>query len=1630
MNVLLLLLLVATDHLRFDRSRLSEKVCLSLFDRHPRSSLFSSYLILVPKLLQVGDENPFSVFITPSSNESVRVRFDLRVGEHHIQSEILVGPGQTRNGTLTLPGDFPIGVGELLVRGEGGEVNFEEKHPLIIHDHRDVLLVQTSASTYRPSDRMKIRVLVTDEHLIPRENNELIVEIYDAALKLVGRFDRVAVRSGLSEMIEYPLGEDVNAGPWLVSATLGNTTSSIEVLVSRPVTPSFDVKAIFERFLLRQSKFLRGSLEMHSDRDEPIFGQALISIAPFDPHSNSNSSKEVHLDIAGRVEFHFDLLSQFHIDLTEVLAIEVKIRVFDLSSGDERVIRQVIPIFSREVIYDIHPLEFEAAMKNEFEVMARRPDGKPTKMEDLIVNVTMYLAADQQGKAIEEKSMQINEFYTRGRNDLAFFNVDFPENCLGVLMTIIPIDADGQRRDFQSKAVPLMPLPRRHRDDQHQSAKLSIELLPSTIAPLHTDVKVPVVSSQISVVGRTSHFYIQVIPGKAIDQFESLPMSFVLLSNGRVTLTGQFEVHPTKECQMKSTRSIRPEESPHPLVCLFNGTLPIRMTREMLPYSTLIVYSFQSRFGYNLAQSYRFAVAGLFQSSLTINASIVPHSPTDLNIETNEDFISPRSQDRHRVELSLTGSPNSLVGVNVFEYDAVLHGLTNELTKERLIKHLLMFEDVPLDGMTGNDRDEVEKRRTMSLEDEQKQIQRQEHSEQIRYPLEKVFFGIPSSKSLPSVQGDDLYLPSSMNQFYSDASNPPSSSSHFREKFDMSIDETNEMVVPGVPSTFVKEDRRGTSAWFEKIHSQLKTISPEALIFVNTPLTVLTDIPSLAIPSSMTEVNLTRLITDVHLDSWNVRDSARQSFEDYLVRMDRSLLPPPIVLDEISRLSYSRSIFFATSELDSRGTAKMLLPRTKPFASWMATGFALNSQSGLSIAQPIRLPRNEGLFVIGRADAHHVRVGERVLLAYAIHNYLARDVNNVRLRIHPSPDFDLLDEKDSNVTFPLIKDSSVETRDLFLLIKRQGVLRVILEVESEFGGDYESVLLFPRETGIEHEQINARLFDLTNQTSSGPIVEEIQPSADLRSLNFIVSANGFDRLLQRYPMSSESFVGIDRALVRLYRAIDLRQYLNETSQLDSSLYKNSTETIVKAYQELQMYNNYDGSYSRICEEITRRPSLYLTSLAFGVLNSPLMPFHDRVTLNRTLTWILSQQDEKDGSFVDPANECFHSRFCQEDEEFHREPITALVLYSLTHNNHSDVVRQGVLRAQTFLKSRVPEMKPHFLLITLVEMAFIQSPSLFAELRSKIREALASRPMEVDVKDESKHLKSDVDDQVLLNALTTSIFASYDALQTSIDFVRWLTKEMGTRPRDDTLIDAIFRSKAYLDVDRLFRRRFSEKKIDLTIEVAADQEEKKVFKIDAKNVDLTQSMTFKLPVKQLSFTVKGFGLARVSIIRTLVEKEVSSNGPFQLNQEFRLSPSMNETQAKTCLTYNSSVTKDHQYNRTIAVDVQLPSSTRANLREIAFLLSAVPSIISFHYEPHNNKMIFLMNIPSTMFNKEICFEWVLKNFGSVVHWSPVVIHAYDYLRHNVQSFRLIPLQFPADEHVIKAMRTARRVLKSF
>ena len=415
---------------------------------------------------------------------------------------------------------------------------------------------------------------------------------------------------------------------------------------------------------------------------------------------------------------------------------------------------------------------------------------------------------------------------------------------------------------------------------------------------------------------------------------------------------------------------------------------------------------------------------------------------------------------------------------------------------------------------------------------------------QVRHPFEKVVFGINSPKMLPPVEGDDIYMTSNLGRLYGDVqSSSPLVSSHYRRKFqnafnqyDVTVDKNDFVIATSMPLVFVAnspsnsmamksnpnpaneqiDEEYGTVAWYEKMAKKINSISQESLTFMQAGLGLFSTDRSMQSSNGIPSEYLEKFLSKFSQSPLNLREQTRQFLEEYISEEDLSLMVPPIMLEEQARNGYYRSIFFNTSTISSQGTGKVLLPRMKPYSTWLASAFALNDKSGLAIAQPIRLPTNQGLYLLANFP-RQIQTGERALLSFGVNNYLGKDLSNVIVRIRASKDFDLFEqdkpeqfvsstEKDFTLIIPSMKSMAVETRHMIVVPKRAGMMQIVMEVESTFGGDYEVVTVFVRESDISRPESTRRLYHLTNDKNIyGPIVNKIQPSPALRSVRFTVS---------------------------------------------------------------------------------------------------------------------------------------------------------------------------------------------------------------------------------------------------------------------------------------------------------------------------------------------------------------------------------------------------------------------------------------------------------------------------------------------------------------------------------------------
>jgi hypothetical protein len=365
-----------------------------------------------------------------------------------------------------------------------------------------------------------------------------------------------------------------------------------------------------------------------------------------------------------------------------------------------------------------------------------------------------------------------------------------------------------------------------------------------------------------------------------------------------------------------------------------------------------------------------------------------------------------------------------------------------------------------------------------------------------------------------------------------------------------------------------------------------------------------------------------------------------------------------------------------------------------------------------------------------------------------------------------------------------------------------------------------------------------------------------------------------------------------------------------------------------------------------------------------------------------------------------------------------------------------------MRAERFLESRINNIKPNLMLLTFVELAFVHCNCISEQLQQRIREAVFSRQLTVVPEDGSKYLKltddkMTFDDQILLNSMTLSLYAHYGDFKTTSAIARYIVSQVQSHPHFDNVFDAIFRSAAWLNTDCLFRKQFDMEKFAVTVDVTSDNGQKQQFKIDEQNIDMTQKLSFKLPVQTVTYSVSGFGLVGVCLKQVFIEKQQPSTSevtPFQLNQEFSPMPWLSEIKAKTCMTYTPTQqrqTTKENWNCTVAVEIQLPSGMRVNLRQIGFFVSKVDQVMHFDYNVRCHKLTFFLNVPSNMLGKPICLEWCLERLSQIINYAPIEVRAYEYTRPDMTFSRLIPVQVqPAllGYSFVDAMMKARPTLE--
>ena len=258
-----------------------------------------------------------------------------------------------------------------------------EKPVRIVRDYR--LLVTTDKPLYQPGQLIHIRVLALGAFdQVPARDQVLEVAVADGKGNTVFRKGLTTTSFGVAAT-DFQLADEVNSGPYKITAALGNTTSEKTVTVEHYTLPKFEVKLATDRAFYRPGDHVEGTLTARYFFGKDVAGGSVaIEGYTFDVDRVVAVAIEGETDDAGRFAFSFDLPGYVAgSELEDGRArFYVEARVTDLAAHTE-VGRLSLPVAMDALVIDAIPEggQLREGVENILYVLTSYPDGTPAETE-------------------------------------------------------------------------------------------------------------------------------------------------------------------------------------------------------------------------------------------------------------------------------------------------------------------------------------------------------------------------------------------------------------------------------------------------------------------------------------------------------------------------------------------------------------------------------------------------------------------------------------------------------------------------------------------------------------------------------------------------------------------------------------------------------------------------------------------------------------------------------------------------------------------------------------------------------------------------------------------------------------------------------------------------------------------------------------------------------------------------------------------------------------------------------------------------------------------------------------------------------------------------------------------------
>ncbi|XP_046542511.1 LOW QUALITY PROTEIN: CD109 antigen-like [Haliotis rubra] len=701
-------------------------------------------------------------------------------------------------------------------------------------------------------------------------------------------------------------------------------------------------------------------------------------------------------------------------------------------------------------------------------------------------------------------------------------------------------------------------------------------------------------------------------------------------------------------------------------------------------------------------------------------------------------------------------------------------------------------------------------------------------------------------------------------------------------------------------------------------------------------------------------------------------------------------------LKEVERIrtEFPETWLWQNMTVSADGTAVISTTVPDTITSWVASAFAVNTQSGLGIAPTSAKIRVFRPFFVSLSLPYSVTRGEQLALQAIVFNYLAQDVDAV-VTLPKSVEYrnvvvrgnrrERTESEDQSQTVQ-VKAGGATSVYFPIVPTILGKIDLTVSARSTLAADAIKRQLLVEPEGTPKEYNVPVLIDLREAPSfvkSVPLTlpQNVVPGS-LRARVTAVgdlmgpTVNGLDKLL-RMPTGCG-----EQTMLGLAPDVFVTNYLTATNQLTGDIEDKAIKYMESGYQRELTYQHKDGSFSAFGES-DPSGSMWLTAFVVKTFHQAKpYTFIDDEVLTKAIDWMIRRQNA-DGSFPEPGK-VFHKSLTGGAGK--GAPLTAYVLIALLENNDlpRDVqqrIREATNKAVRFLENQTPTDDYALAIMTyaLQLAGSIKANDLFDTLNSH-----------AIVKDGMKHWhrpettstasrgywtppspKNAIDIEMTSYALLT--FAERDDFNGGLSVMKWLASQRnphgGFSSTQDMALQALseFAKMAYSN-------NFD---IQVTVNSGSFSHQ---FSVNQNNALVLQSVELPSVPDSVSVEATGNGIALVEVaVFFNVDAEVEEPS-FDVAVKL-LKEDINSITVQTCTKW--------LLNGTSGMAIQelgLPSGFEADLDTLTKLRTLK------RVETENKKVVLYFDEIGTT---PVCLSVTLQRTGLVAKSQPVPVRVYDY-----------------------------------